>query len=118
VRGRSDESTTELARRAVSLSGRRNLAALHTLAALLAETGRPEEARTTLIELLDAVDGDGPSPSDWYVVGRIAEDYGLRDVALQTYRLIKRPAKVGPLDIWHIVDRRLAPLEKGQPAAH
>ena len=65
-----------------------------------------------LIELLETGDRDEPQPSDWYVVGRIAEDYGLRDVAQQTYRRIKRPDKVGPIDTWKLVERRLAPLEK------
>jgi tetratricopeptide (TPR) repeat protein/transglutaminase-like putative cysteine protease len=111
LRGRSDEPTIELARRAVSLSGRRSAAALHTLASLLAEAGHPEEAHRLLIELLEIVDRDEPRSSDWYVVGRIAEGYGLRDVAQQTYRRIKRPEKVGPIDVWKLVERRLAPLE-------
>lgn len=61
----------------------------HTLATLLAETGKPGEARELLHEQID-VRGRA-SDESWYTLGRIAESYGLPAVALDAYRSIAPP---------------------------
>jgi hypothetical protein len=35
-----------------------------------------------------------PRPSDWYVIGRIAEHLGLRDDAIRAYRKVTRSPDV------------------------
>lgn len=65
--------------------------ALHTLAALLAETGKSLEARDALLKSMDDAGREEPAPHDWYVLGRIAENYGARDAALAAYKRVDKP---------------------------
>lgn len=61
---------------------------IHTLACLYAEVGKTKEARELLLRAMDAVGMDGPDEPIWYGFGRIAEDYGLRAVALSLYQRV------------------------------
>jgi transglutaminase-like putative cysteine protease/tetratricopeptide (TPR) repeat protein len=110
VRGDSSDASVDLARKSVELSGHRAAPALHTLAALLADAGKPEEAQATLVELLDVAARDQPEGGDWYVVGRIAELYDAKEAAIEAYRKVPHPATPAPLDTWGIVERRLRVL--------
>jgi transglutaminase-like putative cysteine protease/tetratricopeptide (TPR) repeat protein len=85
----SDQALDD-ARRAVEISKRRSHGTLHTLAALQAERNQLSEAGATLAEAIDD-NGGRPVPSDYYVLGRIAEQLGLRDEALANYRQVKEP---------------------------
>ncbi|MFN7988388.1 MAG: DUF3857 domain-containing protein [Thermoanaerobaculia bacterium] len=85
VAGRCDEKTLSLARQAVEASRRSNPAVLNTLAAVCAETGRNEEAHALVARSMDLEGIDEPFPGDWLVVGRIRENYGLVDDALEAY---------------------------------
>ncbi|MCU1244712.1 MAG: transglutaminase domain protein, partial [Acidobacteria bacterium] len=69
------------ARRASALPGG-GASSLHTLAALLAETGKSLEAREALLKSMDDAGRNDPAPHDWYVLGRIAENYGATDAAV------------------------------------
>jgi tetratricopeptide (TPR) repeat protein len=55
---------------------------LHTLACLYAEAGKTKEAREVLIQAMDLKELDEPDPDYWYAFGRIAEQYGEKEVAL------------------------------------
>ncbi len=68
-------------------------AILNTLATAYADHGNSAEARQTLLESLDAAPGEELRGADWYIVGRIAENYGINDVARDAYQRIKKPAK-------------------------
>jgi tetratricopeptide (TPR) repeat protein len=59
--------------------------ALHTLATLYAEKGRTAEAMQLLAKSIASTATDEPKPHDWYVVGRVAEQCGLADVARASY---------------------------------
>ena len=87
--GKATERDVQLARKAVQQTGRNDPKILHTLATLLAETGKPEEARDHLHEQLALVGraNDGA----WYTLGRIAEAHGLRAAALDAYRSVAPP---------------------------
>jgi tetratricopeptide (TPR) repeat protein len=65
--------------------------ALHTLAALLAETGKSLEARDALLKSMDDAGREEPAPHDWYVLGRIAENYGAKEAALAAYQRVDKP---------------------------
>lgn len=71
----------------------RGSAVLHTLAALYAETENSLEARAKLLESMDAAGNEEPSGSDWYVLGRIAENYGANDAALAAYKRVTPPKR-------------------------
>jgi tetratricopeptide (TPR) repeat protein len=64
---------------------------LHTLACLYAETGKAKEAREVLLRSMDDLNLDEPNDDYWYAFGRIAEQYGERDIAIADYRKLEKP---------------------------
>ena len=88
VMGPVDTRALDDARRAVLLTKEKEHAVLHTLATLYAEAGQTTQARETLFKALDAGNIDEPGPEDWYVLGRIAEQYGEKDAAADAYRRV------------------------------
>jgi tetratricopeptide (TPR) repeat protein len=92
-------------------SEKMDASSLHTLAALYAETGKSIEARDALFRSISRRGNTDPTGIDWYVLGRIAENYGIRDAALAAY------AKATDLDeddetVMVLTQRRLAVLKK------
>jgi tetratricopeptide (TPR) repeat protein len=80
----------ETAQRAVQ--GRENAGgALHTLGCAYAEIGKTREAREVLLQSMTARNMIEPNGDFWYAFGRIAEQYGERDIALADYAKVKRP---------------------------
>ena len=79
------------ARRAVELSGRAPFA-LHTLASVYANAGQVGEAVGALRESIHRDGRFEPRPEDEYVLGKIAEQCGMRDAAIRYY------ARVGTLE--------------------
>jgi tetratricopeptide (TPR) repeat protein len=64
---------------------------LHTLACLYAETGKTKEARELLLRAMDELNLDEPNDDFWYAFGRIAEQYGEREIAIADYRKLEKP---------------------------
>jgi tetratricopeptide (TPR) repeat protein len=87
--GKSLDKALEDAQRATSPNG--SPAAQHTLAAILAENGKNLEARDALLKSMDEAGVEEPASHDWYVLGRIAENYGARDAALAAYKRVDKP---------------------------
>ena len=90
--------------------------ALHTLAALLAETGKNLEARDALLKSMDDAGREEPAPHDWYVLGRIAENYGAKDAALAAYKRVDKP-EGDPIvndSTYLLAQRRLKALAAGK----
>jgi hypothetical protein len=85
------DETLQLAQQAVILSNWVSTAALHTLATVYAELGRPSEARDVLLSVVDSRFSDELESEDRYILGRIAEEYGLFDVATGFYRQVEPP---------------------------
>ncbi len=84
-------------------------AALHTLAVALAEQGRTHEAREILVLALAQLDSaDDLPPIWWHVIGRMAEEYDLRHVAIDAYRRVPEIDK--PLSTFELTARRLSGL--------
>ncbi len=67
---------------------------LHTLACLYAEAGKTKEARDLLLKSMDDLNLDEPNDDYWYALGRIAEQYGERDIAMADYRKLEKPKQV------------------------
>jgi tetratricopeptide (TPR) repeat protein len=99
----------ENARRATSEESTSSAAALHTLATAYAETGKNIEARDALLRTLEKSRRDLPESSDWYVLGRMAENYGVRDAALAAYKRVDDKDD-GGATAWELAQRRLAVL--------
>lgn len=111
VDGATDEAL-DFATRATTERQELNGAALHTLAVALAEQGRTHEAREVLVLALDQLDSaDELPPVWWYVIGRMAEEYALPDVARNAYHRV--PTADGPLETAVLAGRRLEIL--GEP---
>jgi len=110
------DKTVEWAQRGAGQPGSRHSAGLHTLAAVYAETGRSVQAREALLESLRVNGLDSPEPHDWYVLGRIAENYGELETAREDYGRVTPPEDqpVGG-STYQLAAKRLAAI--GPPAA-
>jgi hypothetical protein len=73
------------------------LPALHTLGSLYAEVGKTREAREVLLQSMDGRFLTEPESEFWYAFGRIAEQFGEREIALADYARVK-PAPDPALD--------------------
>lgn len=102
------ESLT-FAERAVSLAGGKNRAYLNTLSALYAETGKTAEAREMILKALALNNHKVPTPSDWYVIGRIAESYGEIEAANEAYAKVTEPEveETAPISTYVLARKRL-----------
>jgi tetratricopeptide (TPR) repeat protein len=102
---RNLDRALEDARRASSLSP--SPAVLHTLAALYAETGKSLEARDALLRSMDEAGREEPASHDWYVLGRIAENYGARDAAIAAYKRVQQTKDTGSDSTYVLAKRRM-----------
>jgi len=92
---------------------------LHTAAAMYAEAGKTKEARATILRRMEIEGHDEPDDDEWYVFGRILEQYGLNDAAQSAYLKMKKPEHewMEPLSSYALAQRRLAAL-KASGAVH
>jgi len=88
--GKVENADIAAAIKATQLS-KDNSSHLHTLACLYAETGKTKEARDLLLHAMDELNLDEPNDDYWYAFGRIAEQYGERDIAIADYRKLEKP---------------------------
>ncbi len=93
---------------------------LHTLACLYAETGKTKEAHDLLLRAMDVWNLDEPNDEVWYVLGRIAEQYGERDIAVADYRKLKKPKEIlaVPTSTWRLAQMRLKAMGAGEAATN
>jgi len=85
---------------------------LHTLAAIYAELGRTNDAMEGLRSSV-AARGGHLCDCDLYVLGRIAEQYELADVAAALYRRVSRQSAAQ--DVYGLAERRLKKLGAAIP---
>jgi transglutaminase-like putative cysteine protease/tetratricopeptide (TPR) repeat protein len=90
--GKVESAEVEDALKAAQLSDKR-ASILHTLGCLYAEVGKTQEAREVLIQAMDALDLDEPDDNYLYAFGRIAEQYGERDIATALYSRVAKPER-------------------------
>jgi tetratricopeptide (TPR) repeat protein/transglutaminase-like putative cysteine protease len=103
---KANQAALDAALKANDLLKNDNPSCLNTLAAVYAEMGRAVEAHLTLRRCV-AARGNRIADNDWYVLGRIAEDYGLDDVAADLYRKVKRPKRPWADDAYNLAQWRL-----------
>lgn len=117
VEGRADEQSLGWAKEAAQRSRYRDRAILHTLASIYAELARPEEAYRILLQGMEVEDGK-PESADWYVLGRLAELYGLPDAARRYYQRVEGGEERLPAtSVWSLAQRRLRGLPRETQAA-
>ena len=94
---------------------------LHTLAYLYTEVGDTKDAHDVLLRAMDDWNLDEPNDEVWYVLGRIAEQYCERDIAIADYRKLKKPEEVLaiPTSTYTLAQIRLKAMgaETAQPAS-
>ncbi|HYI03022.1 tetratricopeptide repeat protein, partial [Hyalangium sp.] len=109
--GKVDEAAVEDALKANTLTSYGNASYVHTLATLYAELGKGQEARQLLLKSLELHGASALQSYDWYVVGRIAEGYGLVEEARAAYQRAKSPkADINSVD--SLATTRLKTLDK------
>lgn len=86
-----------------------------TRALLYAEQDKPNEARENLLRSLDDRVAP-PGDVEWYVLGRIAEDFGLNDIAAALYGKISPPKFADERTAYRLAQRRLK--KQGKLVAH
>ncbi|HEX8706521.1 MAG TPA: DUF3857 domain-containing protein [Myxococcaceae bacterium] len=89
--GKVDEAALEDALKANTLTSYGTSSYVHTLATIYAELGKGQEARQLLLKSLELKGESTLAEYDWYVVGRIAEGYGLWEEAKAAYAKVKSP---------------------------
>jgi tetratricopeptide (TPR) repeat protein len=94
-----------------------NPATLHTLGCLYAEVGKIKEAREVLLQAMDAQSLEDLSGEYWYAFGRIAEQYGERDIALADYAKVTPTTTLGldAISTFWLAQNRIHILD-GHPA--
>ncbi len=107
--GKGLDRAIDDARRATADEAHASYGSLHTLAALYAESGKSVEARQTLLTGMDRKATDEPGSDDWFVLGRIAENYGVRDAALAAYKRVEKGELTGT-STWELTQKRLATM--------
>lgn len=92
---------------------------LHTLACLYAEVGNTKDAREVILRAMDDWNLEEPNDDVWYVLGRIAEQYGERDIALADYRKLQKPKEPlsVPTSTWRLAQIRLKAMGAGEAAS-
>ncbi|HYM59270.1 MAG TPA: DUF3857 domain-containing protein [Thermoanaerobaculia bacterium] len=110
--GKDLDKGIEQVRRGLDI--RNNSSSLHTLAALYAEAGKTSEARDTILKSMDTAGADEPQSHDWYVLGRIAENYGVSEAAIAAYKRVEKPENQIQVNgsSWVLAQRRLQGLTK------
>jgi len=104
----------EYARTAMKLSSESEDYIIHTMATLYAEVGRCQEAWQLINKVMIASGNTTPANADWYVFGRIAEQYGEIAEAITAYKRIQ-PPKNRPKDnisTYNLAQKRLKELKE------
>jgi tetratricopeptide (TPR) repeat protein len=91
-------------------TGREAAASFHTLAAVYAESGKTLEARDALLSSMDRRQREQPTSDDWYVLGRIAESYGVREAAIAAYKRVDKDDTPNGT-VWQLTSRRLEKIK-------
>ena len=106
------EQAIEHARRAATGDDKESAPSFHTLATVYAEAGKTLEAREALLASMERRLTSTPSSDDWYVLGRIAETYGVRDAALAAYKKVKKEDPDSPrATVWELAAKALERLK-------
>ena len=109
------EDPVKWAERAASQANYKDRFSCNTLAALYAEVGRGSDARAMALRAVELTPGSEPDDGYWYVFGRIAEGWGLPEVARSAYGRIQPAKDPTTSDPAVLAQRRLAGLPPAAP---
>jgi len=117
--GKTTASTLEIANKGMLLGGNESTGMMHTLAAVDAELGKEAEARAVLLQRMKLLGQPEPDDDDWYVLGRIAEQYGLTEEAAGMYRKLEKPTNelMVAASSYALAQRRLRAIETAKQNA-
>jgi tetratricopeptide (TPR) repeat protein len=101
---------------AITAKSNSGFAEIHTLACLYAEVGNTKEARDLLLRAMDAAGLEEPNEAIWLGLGRIAEQYGMSDVALALYAKVSKTPDALPASNYDLAQLRVATI-RGQSGA-
>jgi hypothetical protein len=81
---------------------------------LYAEINEASQARDLLLQSMDLRGREEPDLEDWYVLGRIAEQFGLKDAAVEAYHKVEKPTQGRLLasSVYSLAQRRLGVIGK------
>lgn len=115
--GKATQATLELANKGVLLGDVEASGLIHTTAAVEAELGKETEARGAILQRMKINGSQEPDDDDWYVFGRIAEQYGLTTDAAVYYRKLEKPSNelMIPSSSYGLAQRRLRAMNGGKP---
>ncbi len=102
-----DEAAMEAAAQATLAAHNNDAGALHTLACLHAARGETALARQFLLDAMSAGGKEEPDSAAWYGFGRIYEQYGLIDAALDAYQRVEQPGTPEPDSTFVLAQRRV-----------
>lgn len=106
-----DDEALAAAQQANLLSKESSFGDLHTLACLDAARGRTAEARQLLLQAMSTGGLEEPNSSIWYGFGRIYEQYGVTDAAIDAYKHVEAPEGImGSTDTFVLAQSRLKAL--------
>jgi tetratricopeptide (TPR) repeat protein len=110
--GKVEEADIAMAIKSTQLA-KDNPHILHTLACLYAEVGKTKEARDLLLRSMDDLYLDEPNDDYWYAFGRIAEQYGEREIAIADYRKLQKPTERMEIaeSSWRLAQMRLKAMD-------
>jgi hypothetical protein len=111
VSGNVTRQALDEALAAVKQAKPENPVCLRTLAAVYAELGKTPDALENLRHAVQ-LRGERLDDGDWYVLGRIAEQYGLNDLAAGLYRKVPLKPIASGDDAYDAAQRRLKKVEK------
>jgi tetratricopeptide (TPR) repeat protein len=111
--GKVQPADLENALKAAQLSDN-NPNVLHTVGCVYAEVGKTKQAREVLVQAMDSLNLDEPNESFWYAFGRIAEQYGERDIAIADYNRVSKPKEAFQISTssYRLAQLRLQALRK------
>jgi tetratricopeptide (TPR) repeat protein len=107
--GSTNEEALQAAQKSALLSRNKKFSSLHTLASIEAELGHTAEAREVLLRAMQ-VDGlEEPNSQCWYVLGRIAEQFGELEAALNAYKkvTVSETKEIASTDIYELAQKRM-----------
>ncbi|WP_394835336.1 DUF3857 domain-containing protein [Pendulispora rubella] len=108
----TEQADIDLVLRGTQTPWGNNAHALHTLAMLYADAGRANEARQTLQLVVDKQESHALESQDYLVLGRIAELYGLDDLAREAYDRVTKSSGGSLSTSWDLAQKRRAGLGK------
>ena len=114
--GKVTATTLSIASKGNLLAGNEASGLLHTLAAVDAEAGKEADARALLLQRIKIMGSDEPDDEDWYVFGRIAEQYGFNQEAASMYRKLAKPRNELAIESssYGLAQKRLAAIGKSK----